>query len=74
MKNCGFKAIVLKKVKQTANIIPRVLEEIVRSTIEEWRKKSIEEKYVREMNKFLEYAEKNGMRWSDLIVIIGESS
>ncbi|MEM2941559.1 MAG: hypothetical protein QW304_08450 [Thermoproteota archaeon] len=74
VEDCGFRVIVLKKVKQTTNIIPRVLEEIVQSTIEEWRKMSVKEKYVREMNKFLEYAKKNGMRWSDLIVIIGESS
>jgi hypothetical protein len=37
------------------------------------KKLSVKSKYIDEMNEFLEYAKKNSMRWSDLIVIIGES-
>lgn len=73
IENCGFEIVVSKKIKQNTDIPPNVLEKIVQSTIEEWRKLSVESKYTNKMNEFLGYAKKNGMRWSDLIVIICES-
>lgn len=72
IENCGFRIVVSKKIKQNTDIPPDVLEKIVQSTIEEWRKLSVESKYINKMNEFLGYAKKSGMRWSDLIVIIGE--
>lgn len=73
IENCGFETVVSKKIKQNTDIPSNVLEKMVQSTIEEWRKLSVESKHVNEINEFLGYAKKNGMRWSDLIVIIGES-
>ncbi len=73
IENCGFKIVVLKKIKQNMVIPSKVLEEIVQTTIKEWEKMSVESRYIKELNEFLEYAKKNGMKWSDLIVIIGES-
>lgn len=73
IESCGFEIVVLKKIKQNTDIPPNVLEEIAQSTIEEWRKLSVESKYINEIYEFLEYVKKNGMRWSDLIVMIGAS-
>ena len=73
IESCGFKIVALKKIKQNMDIPPTVLEEIVQSTIEEWRKLSVESKYINKRKEFLEYAKKNGMKWSDLILIVGES-
>ena len=36
------------------------------------KKLSIKNKYINKMNEFLKYAKKKGMKWSDLIVIVGE--
>jgi len=74
IESCGFEIVVLKKVKQKTDIPPNVLEEIVQHTIKEWKKLSVKSEYVHKMNEFLEYAKKNGMSWSGLIVMIGESS
>lgn len=73
IESCGFEIVVLKRIKQNRDIPPTVLEKTVKSTIEKWRKLSVESKYVNEMNEFWEYAKKYGMRWSDLILMIGES-
>jgi len=73
IQSCGFKIVVLKKIKQNMDVPPAVLEQIVQSTIEEWKKLSVESKYINKMKEFLEYAKKNGMKWSDLVLIIGES-
>ncbi len=68
---CGFKIIVSKIIKSNVNIPIHILEEIVHDTIEKWKELSVKNKYINRMKIFLEYAEKNGMRWSDLIVIVG---
>ncbi len=73
IERCGFEITVLKRVRQDRDISHEVLEEEIRRIIDEWRKLSVGSKYVNEMDEFLEYAKRNGMRWSDLIVMIGES-
>jgi len=73
IESCGFEIVVLKRIRQNRDIPLGVLEETVHCIIDEWRKLSVESKYVNEMSEFLKYAKRNGMRWSDLIVMIGES-
>ena len=73
IESCGFEIAVLKRIRQNRDIPLDVLEETVHNTMKEWRKLSVASKYVNEMSEFLEYANRNGMRWSDIIVIIGES-
>jgi len=73
IESCGFEIVVSKRIRQDMDIPPSVLEETMQSIMDEWRKLSVESIYVKKMSEFLEYAKKKGMRWSDLIVIIGES-
>jgi len=72
VEGCGFKITVLKKIKQNKALSPSELKEIVDHAIKEWVKLSVEDKYIDGMRSFLSYAKKNGMKWSDLTVIIGE--
>jgi len=73
IESCGFEIVVSKRVRQDRDIPLSVLEETMQSVMDKWRKLSVESKYVKEMSAFLEYAKKKGMRWSDIILIIGES-
>lgn len=73
IESCGFEITVSKRVKQASDIPCEVLEEMELRIIQEWRKISVESKYIKEMADFLEATKKNGMTWSDLIAIIGES-
>jgi len=72
IENCGFKITVSNRIKQNKTVPFAVLEDIVQNTIKNWKKLSIENKYINKMNEFLKYAKKKGTKWSDLIVIVGE--
>ena len=69
---CGFKVALSKKISQDAKIPPALLESIVWDTIKNWKKLSVGNEYIDKMKDFLNYAQKNGIKWSDLILIIGE--
>ena len=72
IRRCGFKVALSKKISQDAKIPPALLESIVWETIKNWKKLSIENEYIDKMKDFLNYTQKNGMKWSDLILVIGE--
>ena len=71
VERSDFEVITSKRVSWRAPIPPSVLEDMVRSTIEEWRRLSVDDRYIREMKDFLEYARSHGMVWSDNIVVVG---
>ena len=71
VEESGFEVIISRRVSWRAPLPPSVLGDIVRSTIEEWRRLSVDDRYVREMEDFLRYAGSHGMVWSDDIIIVG---
>ena len=71
IEDCGFKVIALKMVRQKVEIPFIMLKQLVHDTIKQWKNIGIKVKYIREMENFLNYVKKRGMRWSDLSVIIG---
>lgn len=73
IRRCGFKVTVSEKISQNVKIPPALLESMARDTIKNWKKLSIKDVYIDKMKDFLDYAQKNGMKWSDLILIIGET-
>jgi hypothetical protein len=49
------------------------MDETVQNTIRDWRMQSVPTRFAGLMNEFRKYAVKNGMAWSDLIFLVGES-
>ena len=64
--------IIYKEIKQRARIPSRVLREMVENIVKTWEALSVSDEYIRRLYELLESAETLGMRWSDLIVIVGE--
>jgi len=69
LKKVGFKIISRKIVNWKVNIPQEVLEDMVRVTIEDWKKKGVSEIWIDTLQKFLE--KKPKMKWSDIAVIVG---
>ncbi|MGC8903504.1 MAG: methyltransferase domain-containing protein [Fervidobacterium sp.] len=74
IESCNFKILVLKRVKQNTEIPFEELEKIFQTTIEKWKKLRVEDEYINKLHDLLKNIRENGMRWSDLTVIIGESN
>jgi hypothetical protein len=74
IEKCNFKITVLKRIKQNKRVSPDELEKIIQTTVETWKRLQVEDKYINEMCKLIEYVRKKGMKWSDLTLIIGKST
>jgi len=72
IESCGFKVIIYKEIKQRARIPSRVLREMVKNIVKTWKALSVSDEYIRRLYELLESAETLEMRWSDLIMIVGE--
>jgi len=46
IRSSGFKVILSKKIKQKSKIPFNILEEIVQNTIKEWRKLTVDERFI----------------------------
>ncbi|WP_457742112.1 class I SAM-dependent methyltransferase [Thermococcus sp.] len=70
LKKAGFRITLKKIVSWHATIPPEVLNDIVKTTIKEWRRKRVAERWIKALQtKFLEESLK--MKWSDILVIVG---
>ena len=73
IEKCGFKIRILKTIEQKWQISIPELEYIIQDTIKKWRELFVSQKYIGEVEAFLKQVKRTGMKWSDLILIIGES-
>ena len=73
IKNCGYKVIAIKRIKQNSEIPPQDLKKIFKKTIVTWKKLQVKDDYINKLHDLLKQAVKKGMKWSDLIMILGES-
>jgi ubiquinone/menaquinone biosynthesis C-methylase UbiE len=73
IQSCGFRVTTSKKIKQKSLLPSEILDETVQNTIRDWRMQSVPTRFAGLMNEFRKYAMKNGMTWSDLIFLVGES-
>lgn len=72
LESCGFAVEVAGKVAQPSPIPREEAKRIAREAVSLWRRLSVPEGIVAEMLEFPAYAEAaGGMRWSDLIVVLG---
>lgn len=70
LKKAGFRITLKRVVSWRATIPPEVLKDIVRTTVREWKRKRVAERWIRALQtKFLEESPK--MMWSDIFVVIG---
>ncbi|RLG74762.1 MAG: hypothetical protein DRO23_05750 [Thermoprotei archaeon] len=72
LKLAGLKIRSAKRVPWQYPVPFKVLETIIRSTIQEWESLGIDYQYIDMMLNFLNNAKYNVFKWSDLIVIIAD--
>ncbi|KYK31755.1 MAG: hypothetical protein AYK19_16440 [Theionarchaea archaeon DG-70-1] len=69
----GFKIVVSKSISHEMDIPPEKIEELRELTVKTFKEEGVPEKYIDEMNVFLRYAQKVGMKFYDISVVIGKS-
>jgi len=70
LEKAGFKVVFRRLVNWKVAIPRSVLEDIVRTTAEDWKKKGVSERWIRALQGFLQNDPK--MKWSDIVVILGK--
>lgn len=68
-----FNVVLSQTIEHKENIPLEIIERIVHFTLENWKEEGVPPQYNDRMKNFLEYAKEEGMKWSDVAVIIGES-
>lgn len=69
----GFKIVVSKSIIHKMDVPPEKIEELREFTVKIFKEEGVPEKYIDEMESFLRYAQKVGMKFSDISVVIGKS-
>ena len=70
----SYKIVVSREIEWRISIPQRVLEKIVWDTAREWGKQGVDSKYINKLKELLKQAEKQPMKWSNIIVIVGEEA
>ena len=71
LQSSGFEVLTVKRVEWVVEVPPNILREVVDRGKMLWRREGVSEEHVRRLDVFLEYALRNGMKWSDINVIYG---
>ncbi len=74
LKENGFKITCAKTVKWTTPIPYQVFKEITAEATTLFRQLGVSEEYVKELENLLEEAKRGRIKWSDIIVVVGENS
>lgn len=69
----GFTLVVSTTLEYKEEVPLEVIEDAAATSLEIFKEKGVPEKYGDEMRNLLECARKEGMKWSDIAVVIGKS-
>ena len=72
LERSGFEILKAKKVEWRVDIPYRVFENLIEDTIVKWRELNVEMKYITELEGLLERVKREGIRWSDIHVLLAE--
>ncbi|MCD6510353.1 MAG: class I SAM-dependent methyltransferase [Thermoprotei archaeon] len=72
LERSGFEILKAKKVEWRVDIPYRVFENLIEDTIVKWKELNVEMKYITELEGLLERVKREGIRWSDIHVLLAE--
>ena len=73
LKKNGFRVTLSKQVIPEEVVPPEKIEEMYEITVTIWKEEGVPQTYFDEMKDFSEFAIKNGMKSSNILVVAGES-
>ena len=73
LEELGMDVIEVKVVSWRTYVPHEVLERMAASWIEDWKRRGVPEKHIRELEQFLKDAENRPLKWSDIVAILASS-
>jgi len=69
MEEVGLQVLIERRIEWRTAVPKQILEEMINSTVEEWKKLGVDRRYIERLKSVLQSGKE--FRWSDIYVIVG---